>query len=216
MRTQKPLPLSLSPLRRSRSLLTKATIVHIWEGRLTNLFLSGLWRTCRTTCFWIHTPREELFERVRSFQDTLEELCIKEHPTADGSMHPDHRRDLRRLLSQYYEQLSKGVEPGSASACVPASASVRRRRRRWPSPYPAPHPRCGGRRGRGHEPGPAPPASPLVWLILTGVSSSGLNFAEPDEIDLGYPGAIPRMSCPSLAQDIRGPNQRRIIFMNPG
>ena len=38
----------------------------------------------------------------------------------------------------------------------------------------------------------------FVWLILAGFSSSWLHFAEPDGVDMGYPGAIPRMSCPSL------------------
>ena len=48
----------------------------------------------------------------------------------------------------------------------------------------------------------------FVWLILAEFSSSGLHLAELDRSgwgDVGYPGAIPRMSSSRLAEDI--PNQ---------
>ena len=46
-----------------------------------------------------------MFEQARSFQGTLEELYVEKHPTADRTIHPDHRRDLQTLLSQYHEEL---------------------------------------------------------------------------------------------------------------
>ena len=37
--------------------------------------------------------------------NTLEEIYIKEHPTADGTIHPDHRLDLHSLLFPYCDEL---------------------------------------------------------------------------------------------------------------
>jgi hypothetical protein len=36
------------------------------------------------------TPREKMIERARLYQDTLEELYVKERPTLCGTIHPDH------------------------------------------------------------------------------------------------------------------------------
>ena len=51
------------------------------------------------------SPRDELFQRATSFQESLEEEMKTEYKTKDVSSHPDYRRELLALLSTYYEDL---------------------------------------------------------------------------------------------------------------
>jgi hypothetical protein len=48
-----------------------------------------------------------MIERARLYQDTLEELYVKEPLTSGGTVHPDHGRDLQTLMSQswYHEEI---------------------------------------------------------------------------------------------------------------
>jgi len=51
------------------------------------------------------SPREELFQRATSFQESLEEDLKREYKTSDVSSHPEFRKELLALLSTYYEDL---------------------------------------------------------------------------------------------------------------
>jgi hypothetical protein len=44
-------------------------------------------------------------ERARSYQAALEDMYINDHPHVGRIIHPDYRRDLQTLLSQYYEDI---------------------------------------------------------------------------------------------------------------
>jgi hypothetical protein len=44
----------------------------------------------RLPCTSIHAPREKMIERALLYQDTLEEVYVKECQTLCGTIHPDH------------------------------------------------------------------------------------------------------------------------------
>ena len=52
-------------------------------------------------CATYNNPTEELFARAGMFQDFLEAGYKQDYPTCKGTIHPDYRRNLRVLLSQY-------------------------------------------------------------------------------------------------------------------
>ena len=51
------------------------------------------------------TQKEDLFERARTFQDSFEAGYNADHPTVDGTLHSNYRRELQVVLSQYYEEV---------------------------------------------------------------------------------------------------------------
>ena len=53
-------------------------------------------------CATYLTPKEDLFERALSFQDSLEAGYKTDHATidSDGTLHSDYRRELQVVLSQ--------------------------------------------------------------------------------------------------------------------
>ena len=57
-----------------------------------NIFLSAPYQT----------PKDGLFQRATSFQDSLEEELKIFYATDDISRHPDYRAELQTLLSTYY------------------------------------------------------------------------------------------------------------------
>jgi hypothetical protein len=52
-----------------------------------------------------YTPRDELMERARSYQASLEAMYINNHQYVGRLIHPDHRRNLQTLLFQYYKDI---------------------------------------------------------------------------------------------------------------
>ncbi len=126
----------------------------------------------------LHTPREELMERARSYQATLEVMYVQDHPHLGRLIHSDPRSYLQSLLSQCYEEIlnmkgASGAVKFENSNFVRASSlrhrSLRHRLRPTTAPTPTtmlttmlmaetPPSRCaGGARGRrGSEPGPCP------------------------------------------------------------
>ena len=48
------------------------------------------------------TPKDGLFQRATSFQDSVEEELKTHYATDDISRHPDYRAELQTLLSTYY------------------------------------------------------------------------------------------------------------------
>jgi hypothetical protein len=82
-----------------------------------------------------------MIERALLFQDSLEELYVKECPTSGGTIHPEHVRDLQILLSQsrYHEKILavKGASgPGVAKA---HEFEFHKSVERQPPPAPAPN-----------------------------------------------------------------------------
>ena len=51
------------------------------------------------------TPKDGLFQRTTSFQDSFEEELKTHYATDDISRHPDYRTELQTLLSTYYKEL---------------------------------------------------------------------------------------------------------------
>ena len=51
--------------------------------------------------------KEELFQRATSFQESLEDAFTGKtrYKTSDISSHPDYRKELHTLLSEYYEDV---------------------------------------------------------------------------------------------------------------
>ena len=112
-------------------------------------------------CTTIHVPSKELLERTRSYQDSLEELYIKDHPAVGRSrrtIHPDHRRDLQTLLSQYYEEILtiKGASGVAKTRELKFRKSIDRLE---PPPPPPPDVGDGAGSGAGRDPtrDPTPP-----------------------------------------------------------
>ena len=72
------------------------------------------------------TPKDWLFQRATSFQDSIEEELKIHYSTNDISRHPDYRTELQILLSTYFEELL-GIAGASevkaprplAPACTP-------------------------------------------------------------------------------------------------
>ena len=65
---------------------------------------------CRPTSYSTQRTffrEEELFERARTFQDSLEAAYTQDHPASDGTLPPDYCRalELQEQLSQYYKEL---------------------------------------------------------------------------------------------------------------
>jgi hypothetical protein len=52
-----------------------------------------------------YTPRDELMERARSYQASLEAMYINNRPHVGSLIHTDHRSNLQTLLSQYNEDI---------------------------------------------------------------------------------------------------------------
>ena len=80
------------------------------------------------------TPKDGLFQRATSFQDSFEEL--KTHYATDDSIrHPDYRAELQTLLSTYFEELlgiAGASEVKAPRPRAPASTPKKPLRRRIP------------------------------------------------------------------------------------
>ena len=85
------------------------------------------------------TPKDELFQRATSFQESLEDAFKKEYKTSDVSSHPDYRKELHTLLSKHYEDVLDMKGASGVVATRPLAL------RRTPQKKPA-------------DPGPADPA----------------------------------------------------------
>jgi hypothetical protein len=87
-----------------------------------------------------------MIEQARLYQDTLEELYVKECPTLGGTIHPDHGRDLQTLPSQsrYQKEILavKGVSGVAKTNDLQFCNSVE------PPPPPAPAPSNDARAAR--------------------------------------------------------------------
>ena len=55
------------------------------------------------------SPKEELFERARSSQESLEAYYMDENLTIRHTIHPDFRKELQTVLSTYFENI-QGVK----------------------------------------------------------------------------------------------------------
>ena len=65
------------------------------ENVQANIFVSAPYQT----------PKDGLFQRPTSFQDSFEEELKTHYATDDIGRHPDYRAELQTLLSTYYEEL---------------------------------------------------------------------------------------------------------------
>ena len=64
------------------------------------------------------TPKDGLFQRATSFQDSIEEELKIHYATDDISRDPDFHTELQTLLSMYFEELlglagASEVSPGT-------------------------------------------------------------------------------------------------------
>jgi hypothetical protein len=104
------------------------------------------------------TPRDELFERARTFQDSLESTYKDEHRSTGGILDPEYRNDLQKVLTEYYEEVLNFK--GASGVSQPRALKFRR------SVDPAPPPAPDGDRdptpppAAGADPPPDPPPAP--------------------------------------------------------
>jgi len=78
------------------------------------------------------TPRDELFERARTFQDSLENTYKEMHRSTGWILDPEYRHDLHKVLTEYYEEVLN--MKGAGGDAKPRELKFRR------SVYPAPPP----------------------------------------------------------------------------
>lgn len=97
------------------------------------------------------TPMEELFERARTFQESLESSYKTNYPTGNRSIHPAYRQELQKVLSEYYEDVLS--VKGASGTSKPRELKFRRSVDPAPAPAgsrdPTPPP------GMGADPVPA-------------------------------------------------------------
>ena len=116
------------------------------------------------------TPKEDLFQRATSFQDSIEEAFKSDYNTDDVSSHPDYRKELQSRLSTYYEDEDVlGMKGASGVVSTrplalrrtpqkpttdPRRLTLRRRSPLWRTPH--------GRIPRPPRRAPTPPRQPRL------------------------------------------------------
>ena len=76
------------------------------------------------------TPKEDLFLRATSFQESIEEAFTSDYNSDDVTSHPDYRKEFHALLSTYYEGV---LEMKGASGVTSTSSLALRRTPQKPS-----------------------------------------------------------------------------------
>ncbi len=71
-----------------------------------------------------HSPGDRLFERARTFQDSLVNGYNEERKPILGIMDPAYRNDLQKVLAEYYEELMD--LPGASGVSKPRALKYRR------------------------------------------------------------------------------------------